>query len=129
MVSRFGSILVLTLAAACLGCKGEAPLAYGKSVEAGSAVPLAALLAGDPPPAPGPVVVSGRISQVCRSSGCWFTLVDETGGRQSSVLVDLSPRASFTVPASVVGRRAVVSGFLAGSGDDRRLNAEGLLLP
>lgn len=120
---------MMLLATASLGCKGEAPSAYGKSVEAGSAVPLATLLAGDPPLSPGPVVVSGRISQVCRSSGCWFTLVDESGGREYSVLVDLAPRAAFTVPASVAGRRAVVSGFLAGSGDDRRLNAEGLLLP
>lgn len=120
---------MLVLASSCLGCKGESPRAYGKSVEAGSAVPLAILLAGKPPPAPRPVVVSGRISQVCRSSGCWFTLVDEAGGRQSSVLVDLAPRASFTVPADVVGRRAVVFGFLAGSGTDLRLNAEGLLLP
>lgn len=120
------TITLLLLAAACLGCKSEA--SFGVKVEAGSAVPLARLLSAAPPSAPGPVVVSGRISEVCRSAGCWFTLSDESGGRTYSILVDLKPRASFTVPAGVLGRRAVVSGRFARDGGDPRIDADGLVL-
>ena len=123
------AIIPLLLAAACLGCKSEASRAFGVKVEAGSAVPLARLLSAAPPSAPGPVVVSGRISEVCRSAGCWFTLSDESGGRTYSILVDLKSRASFTVPADIRGRRAVVSGRFARDGGDPRIDADGLVLP
>lgn len=122
------TIALLLLAVACLGCKGGPPRAYGAKVDVGSAVPLSRLLSAAPPSAPGPVVVSGRISEVCRSAGCWFTLSDESGGRTYSILVDLKPRASFTVPAGVLGRRAVVSGRFARDGGDPRIDADGLVL-
>jgi hypothetical protein len=74
------------------------------------------------------VTVSGRIGEVCRTAGCWFVLRDTSNGGVSEVLVDLKPRATFTVSQDVQGRKAVVSGYLVGQKPDLRFDAVGLLV-
>ena len=113
--------LVLVLGA----CR--AALSYGEAVDPAAAVPLAEVLSGRTA-TPGTVVVSGRIGEICAASGCWFALQDRAGPRDYSILVDLKPAATFTVPASLRGRSAIVKGRLAGGDADRRLDAVGLLL-
>jgi hypothetical protein len=96
-------------------------------VDASTAVPLAQLLEGAE--VDGSVVTaSGRIGEVCRSSGCWFVLQDTGDEKNYEILVDLKPRASFTVPRTVEGRSAVVRGRLVGEKPDLRFHAVGLLV-
>ena len=72
------------------------------------------------------MTASGRIGEVCRSAGCWFVLQDAGESGSVEVLVDLKPRASFTVPRSVEGRPAVVRGTLVGVEPDLQLHAVGI---
>lgn len=65
------------------------------------------------------VIVVGRILEVCASAGCWFVLEELDDGISSQILVDLKPSADFTLPSSVRGRRAVVTGTLHGTPPDR----------
>ena len=74
------------------------------------------------------MTVSGRIGEVCRSAGCWFVLRGSSSGSLSEVMVDLKPRATFTVPHDVQGREAVVRGHLVGQKPDLRFDAVGLLV-
>lgn len=126
MAWRTAAVVVLL---ASLGCAKPAPLAFGKAVDASAAVPVAKLLSGKTPPAPGPVTVSGRVSRVCRATGCWFVLSDTAEGRSYELMVDLKARAAFTVPPDIAGRRAFAAGVLARGDDGPRLDAEGLALP
>lgn len=128
MASRTAAVVVL-LALASLGCAKPAPLAFGKSVDASAAVPVAELLSRQPPPGPGPVTVSGRISRVCRSTGCWFVLSGSAKGLTYELMVDLKARATFTVPPDIAGRSAVAAGVLARGDEGLRLDADGLALP
>jgi hypothetical protein len=129
-----GRSALLTVLAAVLGapvlfgaaaCRSRS-LELGEAVDAAAAVTVSHATADSTPP--GSVVVSGRVSEVCRSSGCWLVLEEVADGRVHQLYTDLKPEASFTVPTSVVGRQAVVSGRLVGDGPDRRLLARGLVL-
>ena len=125
-VRRWAALGVVAGLAA--GCGGRAPVRLGAPLDASTGVPLARLLAGDDARRAGAVVVSGRIGELCRSSGCWFVLEDVADGKAYNLLVDLKPAASFTVPPSVLGRLAVVSGRLVGQRPDLQLQATGLEL-
>ena len=129
-VSEIGSgalVLALALCLSSSACGGSEQRAWGEAVDVSSAVPLAQLLEGDEVDG-GIVTASGRIGEVCRSSGCWFVLQDTGDGKNYEVLVDLKPRASFTVPRAIEGRAAVVRGRLVGEKPDLRLDAVGLVV-
>lgn len=70
------------------------------------------------------VTVSGTITTVCETMGCWFYLA----GDDSMVFVDLEQGKDFTIPIDAKGRRAVVAGTLHADGGDRRLRARAVLL-
>jgi hypothetical protein len=56
-------------------------------------------------------------------------VLQDTGDEKNyEILVDLKPRASFTVPRTVEGRSAVVRGRLVGEKPDLRFHAVGLLV-
>ena len=74
------------------------------------------------------VTASGRIGEVCQAFGCWFVLQEVVDGKLHEVIVDLKPRADFTVPFSVTGRDAMVRGWLVGEKPDLKLEAVGLEL-
>lgn len=78
------------------------------------------------PESSAPVVVSGRVKEVCRSSGCWLILEETRGGKVYELYVDLKPRADFTVAPDLIGRDAFVSGIVTGRKPDLQLEAEGL---
>jgi hypothetical protein len=78
---------------------------------------------------PPEVVVAGRVSEVCASSGCWFVLREVDAGRVHELFVDLSPRADFTASRELVGAHVVVSGVLVADGSNLSLHARGLLRP
>ena len=107
------------------GC-GSEPDAWGEPVDPAVAVRLSKLLSDTGIDPEQPVTASGRISEVCRTSGCWFVLQDVVDGKLHEVLVDLLPRAEFTVPSSVAGRNAMVQGWIVGEEPDRKLEAVGL---
>ena len=126
-----GAAYATALAAGALviaGCGRESGRAFGEPVDPASAVPLSKLLAGERLDRAGPVAVSGRIGEVCRSAGCWFVLQDGEGADFVEILVDLKPAASFTVPANVGGRETIVKGRLVGEKPDLQINAIGVLL-
>lgn len=75
-----------------------------------------------------PVVVTGRVREVCRTSGCWLVLEDSSDRRTEELFVDLLPEAGFTVSRSFIGRRVCVSGYLVGEKPELRLVALGLVL-
>ena len=109
------------------GCGGERE-AWGETVNPADAVPLSKLLSDNDIDPTEAVTASGRISGVCQSFGCWFVLHEVLDGKLHEVLVDLKPRAEFTVPSSVAGRDAMVRGWLVGEKPDLKLEAVGLEL-
>lgn len=74
------------------------------------------------------VIVVGRILEVCASAGCWFVLEEQRDGISSQIFVDLKPSADFTLPSSVRGRRATVTGTLHGVPPDRVVHATSVSL-
>jgi hypothetical protein len=123
-----GLVLMLAAWIAILPGCGDPRQAWGEDVDAAAAIPLSKLLSADVVASTEPVTVSGRIGEVCRSAGCWFVLQDTVDGRLHEVLVDLKPRAGFTVPTSIAGRSAVVRGWFVGEKPDLKLEAVGLEL-
>jgi hypothetical protein len=120
--------LILAALVGAPGCGDAEPRAWGAPVSPEAAVTLSALLDDAADPVAGPVTVSGRIGEVCRSSGCWFVLQELERGKLHEIVVDLKPAATFTVPASVQGRDVVVRGELVGTRPDLQLNAVGMRL-
>ena len=120
--------IALVWTAVAIGCGGNEPRSWGEAVDPTKAVPLSEILSGDRVNTGETVTASGRIGEVCRATGCWFVLQDTGNGRLSEVLVDLKPRATFTVPQDVQGRKAVVRGYLVGQKPDLRFDAVGLLV-
>ena len=91
-------------------CGHSGPLASGQPVEASAAIPLSELLGADAPAPTEPVTVSGTISEVCRTSGCWFVLQEVKDGKLYELFTDLSTDAALSVPEAVRGRRTIGSG-------------------
>jgi hypothetical protein len=108
------------------GCGSGRPVRRGEAFDFSQALPLAQVM----PTAASPqsVTVSGRIAEVCRSSGCWFVLQDSSGGKDFQIYVDLTHGADFTVSPDVIGRKAIVKGRIVGEKPDLRLYAVGLVL-
>jgi len=109
-------------------CGRSGPLEFGKPVPVSSSIPLAQLLDGNMPGSSAPVVVSGRVKEVCRSSGCWLILEQTRDGKVYELYVDLKPRADFTVTPALIGRDAFVSGIVSGRKPDLQLEAVGLVV-
>jgi len=125
-----GTALGLLLAAGLVlsaGC-GDEREAWGEAVDPAEAVPLSQLLSGNELDPSEAVTASGRIGEVFQAFGCWLVLQEVVGGKLHEVLVDLKPRADFTVPVSVTGRDALVRGWLVGEKPDLELEAVGLEL-
>jgi hypothetical protein len=122
---RTGTALLLVAAVAFLPACREKTQTWGEVVDPAAALSLAQL-PDAAAPAGDDVTVSGEIGEVCRSSGCWFVLRDVADGSLQELLVDLKPRADFTLPRSVLHHHAVVRGRLVGAGADRKLEAVGL---
>jgi hypothetical protein len=120
--------IALVCTAVAIGCGGNEPRSWGEAVDRAQAVPLSEILSGDRVDTGEAVTVSGRIGEVCRTTGCWFVLRDRSNGGLSEVMVDLKPRATFTVPQDVQGHKAVVRGHLVGQKPDLRFDAVGLLV-
>lgn len=120
--------VVLAAGILLASCTEEGPLALGTPFDPTDSVAVAELLASESVAPSGPVTVSGRIREVCRSAGCWFVLEDARATGPSEIYVDLAPAGTFTVRPGVVGREAFVHGRLVGTGPDRKLQADGLLV-
>jgi len=54
---------------------------------------------------PTPILIEGKVTEVCKAEGCWLKLDSEKG----SVLVRMKGHA-FLVPVSLTGKNIVVSG-------------------
>lgn len=117
--------LLLLLSPGCLTGPGHA---WGDAVPEAPVLTLAQALEGHAGAEADPVVIRGRIAEVCESSGCWFVLQQNDAGRLRQVMVDLVPMAGFTVPPSVRGHDARVMGRLMGEPPDVRLHATGMVL-
>ena len=113
---------LITFALLTAGCSSsERPQIYGaaKTVDElqASSRSLTTLSPGDTGEE---VVVSGTISRVCQTMGCWFYLAEG----ESLVYVDLEQGARFTVPVDSAGKRAVIAGTYRANGGDARLVAK-----
>jgi hypothetical protein len=120
--------VALAWTAVAIGCGGDESRSWGEAVDPARAVPLSEILSGDRANTGEAVTVSGRIGEVCRTAGCWFVLRDTSEGGFSEILVDLKPRATFTLPQDVQGHEAVVRGYLVEQKPDLRFDAVGLLV-
>jgi len=59
------------------------------------------------------VKVEGTVNQVCTNAGCWMTLdTDDLGTVRVNVQKDEEGKYLFTVPQDIIGRRAIVDGWL-----------------
>ncbi len=119
-----GTILVLLLMVA--GCGRTRPARWGEATDSPTVVPLSRALEDYDPSNQRDVTVSGRITDVCKSSGCWFVLQDFSKGRDYQLYVDLTHGATFTVPPDIQGRLAIVKGRIVGQKPDLKLYAVGL---
>ena len=120
------AIIVLPLIAA--GCERSRRVQWGEPADKSNAVPLSRALQNYDASKSQVVTVSGRITEVCQASGCWFVLQDSSEGRDYQLYVDLTHGATFTVPPDVRGRLAVVRGRIVGQKPDLKFNAVGLSL-
>ena len=119
---------VLPLALAVLTACADRSEQLGEPVDVSKGVPISRLPGAGATGRPESLVVSGRISEVCSSSGCWFVLSEVVDGKVHELLVDLKPRSTFTVPARLRGREAVVKGHLVGAEPDWKLLASGMVV-
>lgn len=115
-------VAILPVALWVCACSNSAePRAYGSERPVAElvaeALPLAGLSAAD---SGAEVVVSGTISRVCQTMGCWFYLADG----EALVYVDLEQGSRFTIPLDARGRRAVVAASYHADGGDARLVAK-----
>jgi hypothetical protein len=108
------------------GCGRARPARWGESVDSPNVVPLSRALEDYDSLSQRDVTVSGRITDVCKSSGCWFVLQDFSKGHDYQLYVDLTHGATFTVPPDVQGRLVVVKGRIVGQKPDLKLYAVGL---
>ncbi len=111
-------------------CGGERParLALGAPVPEDEAVSLAELLEGALPLGDErEVVVSGRVSAVCGSSGCWLVLREVDGDDVHELFVDLSRQADFVASRDLTGDDVLIAGTLVEEGPNLSLHARGLL--
>ena len=76
--------------AALTDSTGLAPVAAIQAFEAGNTAP---------------VVLEGKINQVCQAEGCWFNLELDSNRR---LFVEFGE--AFTVPKDIAGKRALVAG-------------------
>jgi len=112
----FALFTVLSLGMA--GCGHPRSAQFGELADPSKAVPLARALQKYDSSNSQTVTVSGRITEVCKASGCWFVLQDSSKGRDYQIYVDLTHGATFTVPPDVQGRQAVVKGRITGREPD-----------
>jgi hypothetical protein len=80
---------------------------YGKTFEAGSPTSVDKAITDFKAGKTGALVVSGSISAVCQSEGCWFNYKAAEG----DVMVDFDLK--FTIPKTVSGKTAVSHGEFA----------------
>ena len=102
---------VLSVAIGLASLAAGEPLPEGEDFGAGitlsSAKPLAAVLAAPESFAEEPVLVRGRISDVCQRKGCWTIL------REGEKFVRVRFRDyAFFVPRDIQGREALVEGVV-----------------
>jgi len=126
--SLVSEIVLLLILGSALQCGRGSRQSLGRPLDRAAAIPLSDLDARVAADAKAPVVVTGRVREVCRTSGCWLVLEDASDRRARELFVDLRPEAGFTVSGSFIGRRVYVSGYLAGEKPDLRLIALGLVL-
>jgi len=125
--SRFTVIYtIVMLPLLTCGCRQSKPAQWGEITEASNAVPLSRALLNYDSSKEQTVTISGRITDVCKESGCWFVLQDTLEGRDYQLYVDLTHGASFTVPPDVQGRRALVKGRIVGQKPDVKFYPVGL---
>jgi len=122
----FALFAVLSLGMA--GCGHSRGAHWGELADQSKAVPLSRALQEYDSTKPQTITVSGRITEVCKVSGCWFVLQDSSHGRDRQIYVDLTHGATFTVPPDVQGRQAVVKGRIVGREPDLKFYADGLLI-
>ncbi len=115
-------VALLPFALWLCACSASAePSVYGSQRPAAELISKARpLVALAPEDAGSEVVVSGTISQVCQTMGCWFYLLEG----DSLVYVDLEQGSRFTIPVDSSGKRAVVAATYRADGGDVRLVAK-----
>jgi hypothetical protein len=84
------------------------PRAFGAPMPAGDARSIAAIVSADALPSEAPQKVTGRITEVCQSEGCWLVLEDE--GHAARVMMH---DHAFTVPKDIAGTTATVFGSVS----------------
>ena len=72
------------------------------------------------------LVVQGRVSEVCRSAGCWFVLREIQDGRLYELFVDLKKNEQLSVRGDASGRLAFVTGKFVSSDFDIVFEADGV---
>ena len=124
MIVVRGTIFLLLLLSA--GCVRPKASQWGEAVDPSQSRPLSRALHDYASSTQETVTLSGRITEVCRSSGCWFVLADSSNGHEVQLYVDLTHGATFTVSPEVLGRPAVVKGRIVGEKPDLKFHAVGL---
>ena len=118
MSNRFFLTLIsLLLGFILVGCKSEK---YGTPIDKGASVIKIREIIANKSFVGQRVKVEGVITTQCLSSGCWFTLKDETG----QIFVNLAP-AGLTLPPKI-GKRALVEGEVAFMDDILMIVAHGV---
>lgn len=126
---RFAVLCTITVLPLIMaGCNRSRPAQWGEPADASNAVPLSRALQDYDSSNSQTVTISGRITEVCKASGCWFVLQDSSEGRDYQLYVDLTHGATFTVPPDVQGWLAVVKGRIVGQKPDLKFYAVGLSL-
>lgn len=106
-MNRIASLLVgLSLALSpALAFSGAPVLSFGAPIALEETTPLAQIVAHPERFADGPVLVRGRIADVCQKKGCWTVLTD--GAAQ--VRVNFKDYGFF-LPTDIRGRTALAEG-------------------
>lgn len=98
------AFLALTGLFACSGNQTQKEVFGAELKDSSGMAPIAALRAFEAGNN-APVVLDGKIEQVCQSEGCWFNMALDSNRR---LFVEFGE--SFTVPKNIAGRRALVVG-------------------
>jgi len=102
------TLLVVILSGFALGATAESPappVQFGAAITLRDATPLSEVMAAPGRYAEGPVLLRGRLTDLCQKKGCWTVLEDE-----GAVVRVRFHDYGFFLPSEALGRIALVEG-------------------
>ena len=107
---KISPVLLLILIAACgqlsKSNNSKEALSFGEKIDSTKIVPIAAMLTEMNGTTQKDFTISGKVTDVCKSEGCWMKL-DENNGKQLYV----DTKEKIFLPKDITGKEVIITGY------------------